>query len=62
MPQQGDFKQAEDSLQIALRLRPDYAEALTDLGGVYIQTRRFRQALPLLARAQEVKPTSPSLT
>lgn len=54
--QQTQYGQAEELFLAAIQLRSSYPEALSDLAGVYLQTRRTREALPLLERARKGNP------
>jgi len=41
----------EKEFKRALEMRPDYAEAMTNLGALYIQRGRFKEAIEPLAKA-----------
>ena len=47
----GRTQEGEKEFKRALELRPDYAEALTNLGALYISRERFAEAVPLLSKA-----------
>ncbi len=47
----GRQQDAEKEFQRALVLKPDYSEALTNLGALYISRGRFAEAIPLLDKS-----------
>jgi type IV pilus assembly protein PilF len=47
----GRFEESEKEFKRALEMNPDYSEAMTNLGAVYLQRGRFSEAVPLLAKA-----------
>lgn len=49
----GRPQDGEKEFQRALEMRPDYAEAMTNLGALYISRGRFADAVPLLEKAAQ---------
>ena len=47
----GRQQEGEKEFQRALVLKPDYSEALTNLGALYISRGRFAEAIPLLDKS-----------
>ncbi|HEX9577360.1 MAG TPA: tetratricopeptide repeat protein [Myxococcales bacterium] len=47
----GRPQEAEKEFKRALEMRPDYSEAMTNLGALYISRDRFAEAIPLLEKA-----------
>ncbi|MGZ6125459.1 MAG: tetratricopeptide repeat protein, partial [Myxococcales bacterium] len=47
----GRPEEAEKEFKRALEMRPDYAEAMNNLGALYIQRGRFNEAVPPLEKA-----------
>jgi tetratricopeptide (TPR) repeat protein len=56
--QRDDFASAEKSLKRAIKVFPDYHDALDRLGSEYIQRRNYAEAVPLLKHATEVNKNS----
>jgi putative PEP-CTERM system TPR-repeat lipoprotein len=55
-----DLAGARKTLQDALRIQPDFLDAQLMLGGVYIQSAQFDDALKLARQVQQQKPASPA--
>jgi tetratricopeptide (TPR) repeat protein len=56
LSQQGNRAEAETKLREALRLRPEYPEAKTNLASLLIEAKRSAEALPLAEAAVRAKP------
>lgn len=54
---QGDLSAAESSYKEALRIKPDYVKALTNLGFLYYQSYKYELARMYWQRSLEVDPT-----
>jgi tetratricopeptide (TPR) repeat protein len=54
--QAGDFDQAKGNYEQVLKRYPDFQEALVGLAGVYLQTGRAADAVPLLGTATKLRP------
>ncbi len=57
----GDYKAAEESLKEAIRLNPDFALALYNLGVSIAEQGRNQEALPFFEQAEKVGPASVGL-
>lgn len=55
---EGKLSEAETEYKEAIRLWPDYAQALNNLAGIYKKTDRREEAVELLTRAVEADPTN----
>lgn len=58
--QQGRFGEALAYLQAALEVRPDYPEALSNLGAVLVELRRPAEAIARLQHALRLQPNNPA--
>ncbi|MCI0471731.1 MAG: tetratricopeptide repeat protein [Candidatus Aminicenantes bacterium] len=54
----GMFKEAAQSLREALRINPDYTEALLQIGIAYISDKEYRASAKVLQRAAELDPNT----
>jgi len=54
--QLGDFRRADQAFRAALKLRPDYVEAMGNLGSLLVDIRKPKEALVVLNRAITLKP------
>jgi Flp pilus assembly protein TadD len=54
--QKGDFPQAAESLQSAVKIKPDYSEAFYTLGTVYKQMNKLPEAAQALREAIRLQP------
>lgn len=59
--QEGDMNRAIRQYQEAIRKFPNYYRAYLNLGRAYVSEERFREALPMLQKALEIKPGDGSL-
>jgi Flp pilus assembly protein TadD len=50
------YDEAISNLHEAVRIKPDYAEAWTNLGNALFQTRRFPEAADAFAKALSINP------
>jgi tetratricopeptide (TPR) repeat protein len=57
----GNYQAAEESLKEAIRLNPDYALALYNLGVSIAEQGRNQEALPFFEQAEKVGPVSVGL-
>jgi tetratricopeptide (TPR) repeat protein len=53
----GKTEEAEEQFRKALELDPQNYDANHNLGELYIQSKRMAEAIPLLERAQEIRPS-----
>ena len=53
---QGEFLKAEYEYLTALRLHPNYADALNNLGSVYVRTGRYGEAIDIYRSALNLNP------
>ncbi len=54
---EGRYSDAEKAFEKLRELEPDVAEVHANLGAIYFQERKFRQAIPVLRRALQLKPS-----
>lgn len=54
----GRFDQAYAQLNMAVSLRPDYAEAYNNLGNVYLKQSRLKEAIDAFGKALALKPNN----
>jgi len=52
---EGRYSDAEKAFEKLRELEPDVAEVYANLGAIYFQERKFRQAIPALRRAVQLK-------
>lgn len=52
----GDFKKAEAEMQTAMQYHPNSARNLNGYGAIFLEQRRFKEALPYLNRALKLTP------
>jgi protein O-GlcNAc transferase len=57
----GDYAAAEQGFQAVLKIKPDNAGALGNLGVVYSHTRRYGKAIEVYTKALETSPEDPNL-
>jgi len=54
--EEGKWDEAAEEVSYALRLRPDFVEALTNLGATYLKKKDYDRALEVCERAVEMDP------
>ena len=58
---QRSVREAEVAYRLAIRRRPNYVLALSRLGALLLDNDRWAEALPLLERANKIRPNFPKL-
>ncbi len=59
--QTGDLKQAEKHYQRAIKAKPDYAEAINNLGTIQYANKSYRRAVSTYKKALKYSPSSASI-